>query len=341
VKGAMMTHTDTAIEILDTEPGAITIQPCDHGMSWGAILNAWSEELQQRTGSKRTPVEYRRYAKHMQAILEARGVELQNATPRDVLAFAYARLPDARRNGEPGKPPGPAAVNVRLAAIRSLFDFLRRMGYVQENPATSDRVKRPALPTPEPRGLTPEQVNALMAAPPDTADGMMIRAAILTFVLTGIRRSELLALTAADLTIDDGIPTYRVRVKGGKIRRRELPLPAYRAILEYLEAAGTPLEALPDDARVFAISSTGLYEAIRRYGEQIGIDDLAIHSLRHTAAKLRRRAGASLEDVQELLGHSSIATTARYLAQLETAADPGWQAAMSILDTAGKGTANE
>lgn len=335
----MMTHTDTAIEILDTEPGAIAIQPGDHGVPWGAILNAWSEELQQRTGSKRTPIEYRRYAEHMQAILEGRGIELQHATPRDVLAFAYAQLPDARRDGAPGKRPGPAAVNVRLAAIRSLFDFLRRMGYVQENPATSDRVKRPALPTPEPRGLTPEQVNALMAAPPDTADGMMIRAAILTFVLTGIRRAELLALTAADLTIDDGTPTYRVRVKGGKIRRRELPRPAYRAILEHLEAAGTPLEAMADDARVFAISSTGLYEAIRRYGEQIGVDDLAIHSLRHTAAKLRRRAGASLEDVQELLGHSSIATTARYLAQLETAADPGWQAAMNILDTAGKGTA--
>lgn len=338
----MMTHTDTAIEILDTEPGAIAVQPGDHGLPWSAILNAWSEELQQRTGSKRTPVEYRRYAEHMQTILEARGVELQNATPRDVLAFAYAQLPDARRNNAPGKRPGPAAVNVRLAAIRSLFDFLRRMGYVQENPATSDRVKRPALPTPEPNGLTPEQVNALISAPAaDTPDGLLIRAALLTFVLTGIRRAELLALTAADLTLDDGTPTYRVRVKGGKIRRRELPMPAYQAIRRYLEAAGTPLEAMADDARVFAISSTGLYEAIRRYGRQIGIDDLAVHSLRHTAAKLRRRAGASLEDVQELLGHSSIATTARYLAQLETAADPGWQAAMSILDTAGKGTANE
>lgn len=336
-----MPSANTTIEILDAEPGAIAVQPGDHGMPWGAILNAWSEELQQRTGSKRTPVEYRRYAEHMQSILEGRGVELHNATPRDVLAFAYAQLPDARRNGEPGKPPGPAAVNVRLAAIRSLFDFLRRMGYVEENPATSDRVKRPALPTPEPQGLTPQQVNELMAAAPATPDGMLMRAAILTFVLTGIRRAELLALTAGDLTIDDGVPTYRVRVKGGKIRRRELPRPAYRAILDHLEAAGTPLEAMPDDARVFAISSTGLYESIRRYGKQIGIDDLAVHSLRHTAAKLRRRAGASLEDVQELLGHSSIATTARYLAQLETAADPGWQAAMNILDTAGKGTANE
>lgn len=335
----MMTHTDTAIEILDTEPGAIAVQPGDHGMPWGAILNAWTEELQQRTGSNRTPVEYRRYAHHLQDAMEQTGRGLETATPRDVLAFAYAQLPDARRGGAPGKRPGPAAVNVRLAAIRSLFDFLRRMGYVQENPATSERIKRPALPTPEPRGLTPEQVNALIDAPAaDTVDGLLIRAALLTFVLTGIRRAELLALTAADLTVDDGTPAYRVRVKGGKIRRRELPMPAYQAIRRYLEAAGTPLETMADDARVFAISSTGLYDAIRRYGKQIGVDDLAIHALRHTAAKLRRKGGASLEDVQELLGHSSIATTARYLAQLETAADPGWQSAMNLISNAGKGT---
>ena len=134
---------------------------------------------------------------------------------------------------------------------------------------------------------------------------------------------------------------YRIRAKGGKIRRRELPQPAYRAILEYLEAAGTPLEAMTDDARVFPISSTNLYENLRRYGRHIGIDDLTVHTLRHTAAKLRRTAGASLEDVQALLGHSSIATTARYLQHLEGQTDNGWQAAMSILDTAGKGTANE
>ncbi len=334
-----MAHTDTAIEILDTEPGAIAVGAGDHGMPWGAILNAWSEELQQRTGSNRTPVEYRRYAEHLQAMIEADGRNLEAATPRDVLAFAYAPLPNGRKKGSPpGKRPGPASVNVRLAAIRSLFDFLKRMGFVQDNPATSDRVKRPALPTPEPHGLTPEQVNAILVAPAaDTPDGLMIRAALLTFVLTGIRRAELLGLTAGDLAIDDGTPTYRVRAKGGKIRRRELPMPAYQAIRTYLQADGRPLETLADDATVFTISGTGLYDAIRRYGAQIGADDLTPHGLRHTAAKLRRRAGASLEDVQELLGHSSIATTARYLAHLETGADPGWRAAIGVLEAAGKG----
>ncbi len=64
----------------------------------------------------------------------------------------------------------------------------------------------------------------------------------------------------------------------------------------------------------------------------IGITGLTVHALRHTAAKLRRQAGASLEDVQVLLGHATVATTARYLARLEGTRDAGWQAAAQLLE---------
>jgi len=58
---------------------------------------------------------------------------------------------------------------------------------------------------------------------------------------------------------------------------------------------------------------------LRRYGARIGVEGLTVHALRHTAAKLRRPSGASLESVQAVLGHANIATTARYLARLEGA----------------------
>lgn len=307
------------------------------GLSWGGIILAWTAELRQRTGSERTPTEYGRYAEHFRDMLAGLGLELTDATPAHVHAFANAPLPDRRRGGRLGKAPGPASVNVRLAAIRSLYDFARRMGIVERNPADADHVRRPQLPTPQPKDLDPEDIAALMDATPDNLTGIRDRAAILTFVLTGIRRSELLSLTAGDLTLDDGTPMYRVRVKGGKIRRRELPAPAWDAIREYLEAAGRPLDSLDDDERIFPISSTTLYDNLRRYGRRIGRDDLTVHTLRHSAAKLRRRAGASIEEVQALLGHASIATTARYLAQLEGQRDDGWQAAMRLLSTPNEG----
>lgn len=308
------------------------------GDPWHGIAAAWLAEVHQRTGSDRTPTEYGRYAGHFAAMLAGQGKTLAEATPADAHAFAYAPLPDRRRGGAPGREPGPASVNVRLAAVRSLYDFAARIGAVARNPA--DSVKRPRLPEPTPKGLTPAQVRALLAATPDTAGGERDRALILTAVLTGLRRAELIGLTAGALSCTDaGTPMYTVRAKGGKLRYRELPAPAYDAIRAYLADAGRPLETLAPDERIFPITSQTLYTNLRRYGRAIGLDDLTVHTLRHTAAKLRRSAGASLEDVQAVLGHSSVATTARYLARLEGARDPGWAAAAALLAADTEGTA--
>ena len=54
-----------------------------------------------------------------------------------------------------------------------------------------------------------------------------------------------------------------------------------------------------------------------RYGKKAKLGHIRPHALRHSAAKLRRETGASIEDVGALLGHRSIATTAWYLARLE------------------------
>jgi site-specific recombinase XerD len=300
------------------------------GNAWAGIIGAWLAEVQQRTGSARTPVEYGRYVTHFARRLDALGRPLAEATAADAHAFAYAPLPDRRRGGDPGKAPGPSSVNVRLAALRSLYDFARRIGAVSTNPA--DGVKRPQLPQATPKGLTPAQTRELLAQAPQTLSGQRDRAIILAAVLTGLRREELIGLTASAIGLgDDGTPMYTARTKGGKLRYRELPAPAWDAITAYLDADGRSLDTLDDDARIFPISSQTLYENLRRYGQTIGVEGLTVHTLRHTAAKLRRQAGASLEDVQTVLGHANIATTARYLARLEGAKDTGWQAAAALL----------
>lgn len=297
---------------------------------WVGIVGAWLAEVHRRTGSERTPTEYGRYVRHFVHQLQKRDRSLAQATPADAHAFAYAPLPDRRRGGKPGKPPGPSSVNVRLAALRSFYDFACRVDAMTTNPV--DAVKRPQLPQATPKGLTPAQTRNLLAAVPQTPAGQRDRAIILTTVLTGLRREEVIGLTAGALSLDDdGTPMYMARTKGGKVRYRELPRPAWDAITTYLAAEGRSLDTRDDDARVFPISSQTLYENLRRYGRSIGIDGLTVHTLRHTAAKLRRRSGASLEDVQAVLGHANIATTARYLAQLEGTRDNGWQAAAELL----------
>ncbi len=76
---------------------------------------------------------------------------------------------------------------------------------------------------------------------------------------------------------------------------------------------------------------------LARYGKKAKLGDVTAHALRHSAAKLRRETGASIQDVGALLGHQNIATTARYLARLEVTQDHGWY---SVAEMLGVGISN-
>lgn len=202
------------------------------------------------------------------------------------------------------------------------------MGLVARNPATE--VKRPKQRQPLPRGLGPGELRLLLAAIPETPTGARDRAIILTAVLTALRRSEIMGLRAGDLT-RNGAVYYRVRTKGGVERHRELPAPAFIAITDSLVASGRSIEALGPDERLFPVSSAAFYANLRRYAARAGLTGVTPHVLRHSAAKLRRDAGSTLEQVSALLGHRNLATTATYLARLEGDDDTGWRTAAALL----------
>lgn len=285
---------------------------------WKAVAGAYLAEVAQRTGSTRTPQEYARYIERFLAGID----DPAEATPPQLHAFAYGPGPS-------GRLPSSSTVGVRLAALRGFYDFARRMRLVDRNPA--DDVKRPKAQEPTPRGLSADELRLLLDAVPKTPSGARDGAIIITAVMTGLRRAELLALRAGDLEHRGGAVYYHVRTKGGSLRHRELPAPAYDAIEKALEAQGTPLETLADDAPLFAISSHGFYKNLKSYATRAGLKDVTPHVLRHSAAKLRRDTGASIEAVGTFLGHRSLHTTSRYLARLEGEQDTGWQGVADAL----------
>jgi len=294
--------------------------PAQLGGPWRAAAGAYLVEVAQRTGSARTPEEYGRYlARFLAGVADPAKI-----TPAEVQTFAYGV-------GASGRAPSASTVSVRLAAVRGFLEFCRRMNMLERNPA--EHITRPRHPAPTPRGLNTLELRRLLAATPATTGGERDRAAILTAVLTGLRRAEVLGIRAGDLERDPttGETTYRVRAKGGYERHRELPAPALEAIRGSLAARGETLEAMPADAPLFPISSQGFYRNLRRYGSAAGLGNVTPHALRHSAAKLRRETGASIEDVGALLGHRSLHTTARYLARLEGEHDEGWRAAAALL----------
>lgn len=281
------------------------------------MILAWLAEVGERSGSRRTPDTYRRELERFRRGIETLPTSVQfpsGVTTPAVHAFAYAPGPS-------GRSPAPATITVRLAALRSFFDFARRMGLLASNPV--DDVKRPKSRDPVPHGLGVDELRRLLDAIPDTRAGRRDRAVVVTMLLTGMRRAEVFSLRAGDLDGSGEQLTYSVRVKGGRTRRRELPAAVATAIAAAHDVQDVGL--LVQHARLFACTPQAFYANLRRYAARAGIGHLAPHHLRHTAAKLRRDAGESIEQVSAFLGHRNIATTARYLQRLEGEADPGWR----------------
>ena len=79
------------------------------------------------------------------------------------------------------------------------------------------------------------------------------------------------------------------------------------------------------------MSSGTVYANFRRYLRDAGLTPGGLHLLRHTAAKLRREAGESVETVSRFLDHSSLAVTTVYLRGLEGEHDEGWPAVARLI----------
>jgi len=286
---------------------------------WQSAMYAFLAEKERRSGSRRT-VDV--YAAMLQQFFGPLRKTPDQATSKDIFAYAHGV-------GLSGRSPSSVTVGARIACISSFYRFLIRMGMVVSNPC--DALERPKTQQSLARGLSAEQVRSLLAVIPDDVSGRRDRAIVLTLVLTGRRRTEVLNLKASDISIDDGRAFYSYRGKGGKQGRRELPRPAYDALLVTLVDIGKSLVTMNPEESLWqtgtlpsGLSSATFYARFRRYLAAAGLPPSGIHILRHSAAKLRREAGESIESVSQFLDHSSLAVTTIYLRRLEGQEDAGW-----------------
>ena len=299
-------------------PQLLPAQLRDDVPAWAQTVVAFLAEKERRSGSRRT---VESYARMLWPFLERVGSP-QAVTPAHVLAWAYGM-------GVSGREPSSATVGARIACLSSYFRFLIRMTIMSSNPC--DALERPRTVQAVARGLSADEVRRLLAVVPDTVAGRRDRALLLTFVLTGRRRAEVIGLTAGDISLDGETAFYSYRGKGGKRGRRELPRPAYAALCATLGDAGLVLAAMEPAASLWqagagtrGVTSSTFYSRFRRYLRLAGLAPTGLHVLRHTAAKLRRDAGASIEAVSSFLDHSSLAVTSVYLRRLEGETDRTW-----------------
>ena len=178
---------------------------------WEGSLYAFLAEKQRRSGSNRTPDSYYRTLRHFFGSLQK---SPDQVSPQDVFSFAHGV-------GLSGREPSPVTVGARLSCISSFFKFLIRLDLLKANPC--DPVERPKPRPGAPSGLSASQVQSLLKVIPDAVKGRRDFAIVLTLVLTGRRRSEVINLTAGDVSFDESAVFYRYIGKGGVRGRRELP----------------------------------------------------------------------------------------------------------------------
>ena len=208
----------------------------------------------------------------------------------------------------------PASTARALAAVRTFCRFcvLTRLMDADPSGAIDPPRKWSRLPT----TLHHEVLQTLMETPVPDEDTYWLRdrAALALLYATGMRASELAGLKIGDINFDLGV--IRVFGKGGKERIVPVAAPALEAVMRY---AG---EARPDDGGegVLLLSRTGralrredIFRIVRKYVRRAAIRKrVSPHTLRHCFATQLLAGGANLRSVQEMLGHTDIATTQIY-----------------------------
>lgn len=207
-----------------------------------------------------------------------------------------------------------------LSHVRGFTAWLTAGGHVGVDPlADTPRIR---VPRSVPRALPADQVAAILDACPDPRARLIVE----LMLWCGLRRAEVPALRVDD--VDQVAGTLRVRGKGGHERLLPLPTAVSRSVDAYL-AERPPLAPRAPLIRSYqhpasGISAVRIWMIVSAVMTAAGVhlaprDGRSPHALRHTAATDTLRAGATLADVQALLGHSSISTTAIYL-RADTAA---------------------
>jgi len=298
----------------------------EEAAGWERALYAFLAEKERRSGSRRTVEGYSRTLQHF---FGAIGKPPDTITSQEVFAWAYGK-------GLSGKEPSAVTIGSRLACLSSFYRFLIRMDIVASNPC--DQIERPRSSPSPPRGISAEGIRRLLGIIPNTPTGLRDRAIILTLVLTGRRRAEVFNLKVGDLVRTDGL-FYTYRGKGGKQGKRELPLPAFEAIRVALAAFGKDLDTMKPEDSLWpspgrdgrGITSGTFYGNLQRYLRKAALPRAGVHIFRHSAAKLRRDVGESIEEVSGFLDHSSLAVTTVYLRRLEGQEDRTWEKVAAAL----------
>lgn len=261
--------------------------------SFGEVCSAWLYEA--RTRKKTWEQDERRYRKHLEAFTKTLPAELS----RDEIKRLHVRIHEKS---------GLYEANRTLALIRTIFAWgIREYGWTFQNPAGGIKMFREEK---RDRWLEPHELQAFFASVREETNPT-IRDFVITALLTGARRMNVLSMAWKDLDLENG----RWRIPETKAGEPQV-IPLHPFLIDLLKERKTlgehPFFVFPQGPGGSKGHMVEPKSGWKRILERAGIHNLRIHDLRRTFGSWLATQGESLPLIAKALGHKSMGSTAVY-----------------------------
>lgn len=250
------------------------------------------------------------YIEHVQAF--AKWFEETNGINFDPIVVTEIDIRDMRSYLQGTRHLKETTINLRLASLKSYFEFLEGEKYIKNNPAKA--IKKIKIQSPAaPKSLDEQTYRALRRHIYRGGNKAHI-AMFEIFTRCGVRNFELINIRIADIDITERKGNLKVIGKQNKVRYIPLHRDVRDAINNWMEIrknVKTECDNLFISERKTPYTRSGIWKIFKKYCAQIGITDVTIHSFRHYFCRTLLKNGVDISIVAQLAGHASGYVTAQ------------------------------
>lgn len=213
----------------------------------------------------------------------------------------------------------PQTIKRMLCAVKSLFSFGHRIGYLPFDTGKPLRIPTPKDTLSE-RILSQEEVFMLFEKARNIRDNLLLK----LFYYTGLRVSEVAGLKWSNLQQREKTGQLTVQTKGGKTNVILLPAFLWKELCAFRNGASAE-SPIFKSRKGNALCVGQIQRIIRKMAQKAGVTgNVSPHWLRHSHASHALDNGCPIHLVQKQLNHSNISTTGRYLHARPTESSSKW-----------------
>lgn len=265
----------------------------------------------QKANSANTRESYLRDTMYFLEFLSNLGISPLDADEENIKAYVE-HLHDLKRS--------PTTISRNLASVRCFYKFLIFRGQLDRNPAKGVKLEKAEKKLPQ--VLSGEEIELLLSQPDITEPkGCRDKAMLELLYATGIRASELINLNIKDINLRSGVLYCR-----GSKGVRSIPVypSAVVAVSDYIYRMRGLITGPESGNALFVnlnggrLTRQGFWKIVKGYAIEAGITkEITPHTLRHSFALHLLENGASVKDIQTMMGHADISSTQVYVQLLD------------------------